>query len=145
MTIRKATLNETQQILDYSLVVMKEATVGHVIPSKQLYDKFMVPILEDGGYYLVHTENNLIQGWVGIGRQFDQYKQEFVGVIIEMYVLPAYRKRGIAEKLCLEAMRNFKKTGFKRVQLNVFAGNHAKHLYEKIGFHDVTTTMERNL
>jgi len=145
MAIRRATAEETKQILDYSMVVMKEATVGHVKPDKKLTEQLMLPILKEGGYYLVHTENNVIQGWVGVGWQFDMYKQDLVGMIIEMYVLPAYRKRGIAEKLCIEAMRKLKEAGFKRVQLNVFAGNHAKHLYEKLGFHDVTTIMERDL
>ena len=35
--------------------------------------------------------------------------------------------------------------GYKKVQLNVYAGNHAKQLYEKLGFKDVSTLMTKNL
>lgn len=143
--IQRATEEETKQILRYSLAVMKEATAGHVEPNSLLIEQLMLPILNDGGYYLVQKENGNIVGWTGVGRQFDPYKQRFVGVIIELYVLPSYRKRGIAEKLMLEAMIQLKQAGFQHVQLNVFAGNRAKRLYEKLGFQDVATMMERNL
>lgn len=143
--IQRATEEETKRILQYSLAVMNEATAGHVQPNPQLMEQLMLPVLENGGYYLVHKENGVIQGWTGIGTQFDPYKQMFAGVIIKLYVLPAYRKRGIAEKLMDEAMRQMKAAGLKHVQLNVFAGNSAKRLYEKLGFQDVATLMEKRL
>ncbi len=145
MTIRKATYEETQSILNYHLQVLKEATMGYVKPSREKAIEMMTPFLNGGGYYLVRVKNNVIQGWVGLGRIIDQNTDETVGFINEMYVLPPYRKQGTAEKLCKAAFIQLRAEGHKKVQLNVYAGNHAKHLYEKLGFTDVSTLMTKNL
>jgi ribosomal protein S18 acetylase RimI-like enzyme len=145
MTIRKATVNETTKILNYHMEVLKEATMGYVKPSPAKAYQLMSPFLTGGGYYLVRSKNNVIQGWVGIGSIIDQNTDEQVGFINEMYVLPPYRNQGVAEKLCKAVFKQLKAEGFKKVQLNVYSGNHAKQLYQKLGFQDVTTLMERNL
>ncbi|MFP7298375.1 GNAT family N-acetyltransferase [Neobacillus niacini] len=145
MTIRKATYEETQRILNYHLEVLKEATMGYVKPSREKAIEMMTPFLYGGGYYLVRVKNNAIQGWVGLGRIIDQNSDEEVGFINEMYVLPPYRNQGAAEKLCKAAFIQLRAEGHKKVQLNVYAGNHAKHLYEKLGFKDVSTLMSKNL
>jgi ribosomal protein S18 acetylase RimI-like enzyme len=145
MTIRKATYEETQSILNYHLQVLKEATMGYVKPSREKAIEMMTPFLNGGGYYLVRVRNNVIQGWVGLGRIIDQNTDETVGFINEMYVLPAYRKQGAAEKLCKAAFIQLRAEGHKKVQLNVYAGNRAKQLYEKLGFTDVSTLMTKNL
>lgn len=145
MTIRKATYEETRSILNYHLEVLKEATMGYVKPSREKALEMMTPFLTGGGYYLVRVKNNVIQGWVGLGRIIDQNTDETVGFINEMYVLPSYRKQGAAEKLCKAAFIQLRAEGHKQVQLNVYAGNHAKHLYEKLGFTDVSTLMTKKL
>jgi ribosomal protein S18 acetylase RimI-like enzyme len=145
MTIRKATYEETQNILNYHLQVLKEATMGYVKPSREKAIEMMTPFLNGGGYYLVRVKNNVIQGWVGLGRIIDQNTDETVGFINEMYVLPAYRKQGTAEKLCKAAFIQLHAEGHKKVQLNVYAGNRAKQLYEKLGFTDISTLMTKNL
>jgi ribosomal protein S18 acetylase RimI-like enzyme len=38
-----------------------------------------------------------------------------------------------------------KEKGYKKVQLNVFSGNRAKHLYQNLGFQEVSTLMEKKL
>src|SRR5699024_6161934 len=143
MNIRKATEQETYYILDHSLVVMKEATMGKVKALKEKAEKIMVSTLLEGGYYLVYVENEHICGWIGVGQSYDFYSAEIIGIIPELYVLPKYRKKGIAEKLCKAAFERLKHDGYKSVQLNVFAGNHAKKLYEKLGFQDISILMER--
>ncbi|WP_045519617.1 GNAT family N-acetyltransferase [Neobacillus niacini] len=145
MTIRKATNEETQSILNYHLEVLKEATMGYVKPSREKAIEMMTPFLNGGGYYLVRIKNNVIQGWVGLGRIIDQNTDEQIGFINEMYVLPHHRKQGAAEKLCRAAFIQLRAEGLKKVQLNVYAGNHAKHLYEKLGFKDVSTLMTKNI
>ncbi|MEW9502678.1 GNAT family N-acetyltransferase [Jeotgalibacillus marinus] len=145
MTIRKATYSETQTILNYSLVVLKEATMGSVEQSQEKALQLVSPFLSDGGFYLVHIENNVIQGWIGVGKIFDYYTDEMVGFIPEIFVLPQYRKQGIAEKLCMEAFSKLKEHGYQKVQLNVFSGNPVKNLYYKLGFNDVSTLMQKDL
>lgn len=145
MTIRKATYEETQSILNYHLQVLKEATMGYVKPSREKAMEMMTPFLNGGGYYLVRVKHNVIQGWVGLGQIIDQNTDETVGFINEMYVLPPYRKQGAAEKLCKAAFIQLRAEGYRKVQLNVYAGNQAKRLYEKLGFTDVSTLMTKNL
>ncbi|RWR06514.1 GNAT family N-acetyltransferase [Siminovitchia fortis] len=145
MTIRKATSRETQKILDYSLEVLKEATMGHVKPDKEKASEMVSPFLDAGGFYLVHVENNEVQGWIGVGRTMDYHTDEMIGVLPEVYVYPQYRKRGIAEKLCNEAFRHLQEEGVNRVQLYVFEGNISKHLCQKLGFQEIVTLMEKQL
>lgn len=145
MTIRKATDNEAQAILNQALDVLKEATMGYVVSNHERVMQMMSPFLSNGGYYLVYFENNVVKGWIGIGSTIDYLSDEMVGIIPEIYVIPQYREQGIAEKLCTEALQELRKVGLKKVQLNVFTGNHAKQLYQKLGFQEVSTLMERNL
>jgi|SRR5699024_2522071 len=144
MVIRKATSREIQKILAYSPVVMKESTMGFVEGSKDIASQMMSQILADGGYYLVYMEEKVVQGWVGIGQFYNSYSDEMEGMIAELYVLPQYRKTGIAERLLESAFNRLTEEGFKKVKLNVYSGSPAKYLYEKLGFHDVSTMMEKD-
>jgi len=145
MPIRKATNLETQQILDHSLEVLKESAMGFVKPSKEKALQMVSPFLANGGYYLVYVEKNNVKGWIGAGKSFDSYTDETIGFISEIYVLPLYRKQGIAEKLFEAVFRQFQTEGLRKVQLNVFSGNHARELYQKLGFQDVSMLMEKDL
>ncbi|KPH79157.1 GNAT family N-acetyltransferase [Oceanobacillus caeni] len=144
MTIRKATYRETQKILNHSLDVLKEASMGYVIPTKEKARQMVIPFLSDG-YYLVYIENNVIKGWIAVASTIDYYTDDPVGIIPELYVLPPYRKQGLAEILCKEALKRLKEEGHTKVQLNVFSGNHIKHFYQKLGFQEISTLMEINL
>ena len=145
MEIRRATIHETRYIVDQSLEVLKEATMGHVTPTPEKSLQMMSLFLSNEGYYLVAVENDVVAGWVGIGSTIDYLTNELIGVIPEIYVLPKYRKYGIAERLCEDAFRQLKEGRHDKVQLHVFAGNHAKQLYQKLGFQEVSTLMEKKL
>src|SRR5699024_6380818 len=66
MNIRKATEQETCYILDHSLEVMEEATMGKVKPLKEKAEKIMVSTLLEGGYYLVFVEMKIFVGGLGL-------------------------------------------------------------------------------
>lgn len=143
--IRKATSQETKQILNYAPIVMKESTMGFLNESKEIAVQIMSKIITDGGYYLVYIDNKVVKGWIGVGWSYNLYTNEMEVMIAELYVLPQYRKKGIARKLIDHVIRRLRKAGYQKVQLNVFAENYAKYLYEKLGFYDVSTLMEKNL
>ncbi|WP_373894975.1 GNAT family N-acetyltransferase [Virgibacillus natechei] len=145
MTIREATDTEIEDILNYAPVVIKEATVGYAEPRRDVSIQIASSFLLGGGYYLVHKENNATLGWIGVGETFNYYTDEAIGLIPEIYILPQYRQQGIATKLFKEAFKELKEKGYKKVQLNVFAGNHAKDLYHKLDFQAISTVMERDL
>ncbi|KKE77997.1 GNAT family N-acetyltransferase [Bacilli bacterium] len=144
MTIRKATYRETQKILDHSLEVLKEASMGYVIPTKEKARQMVLPFLSNG-YYLVSIENNVMKGWIAVASTIDYYTDDTVGIIPELYVLPQYRKQGLSEKLCQEALKCLKEEGHTKVQLNVFSGNHINQLYQKLGFQEISMLMEIKL
>ena len=50
MTIRKATYSEIQKILNHSLDVLKEATMGFVEVRREIAFQRISPFLSDGGY-----------------------------------------------------------------------------------------------
>lgn len=145
MGIRKASVSETQKILTEAMTVMHESTAGHVKPTQEKALEMIWPILFDGGYYLVYVENNDVLGWIAVSRVYDIYREQTVGMIPELYVRPAHRKRGIAEQLCQEAFRRLRAEGYRQVQLNVFSGNRVKQLYERLGFHTILSLMEKKL
>lgn len=143
--VRKATDKEIEKILTYSLDVFKESTLGLFQPSVEKVQQMVAPVFLNGGYYLIYEKNNRIQGWVGVGTLYDNLSEEMTGVIPELYVLPSYRNQGIAERLCKKAIQNLQLDGYKKVQLNVFSKNHARKLYDKLGFREVITVMEKDL
>lgn len=145
MIIRKATYWETKEIVKHAATVVEEATMGHVKADQGKALQMVSPVFLNDGYYLVSIENNNIQGWIGIGVTLDFYTNKTVGIIPEIYVLPTYRKQGVAEELCMDAFVRLKEKGLERVQLNVFSGNKAKRIYDRLGFRDVSTLMEREL
>jgi ribosomal protein S18 acetylase RimI-like enzyme len=145
MSIRRATHTETLTIWNHSFTVFNEATVGYGKTTSDKVLQMAASFLHKGGYYLVHHENNTIQGWIGVGRTVDHYQNEMAGFIFEIYVLPHFRKQGVAEKLCAAALHQFNAEGLHKVQLNVFAGNRAKHLYQKLGFQEVSSLMEKRI
>ncbi|RYG71431.1 GNAT family N-acetyltransferase [Lentibacillus lipolyticus] len=105
----------------------------------------LLDTIKSGGYYLVWEENNVIKGWIGVGKTIEQPLGRKAGMIPELYVFPSYRREGIGQKLCKEACRRLKQEGCKVVQLNVFKGNRARQMYEKLGFNEVFTVMEKSL
>ncbi|GGK04622.1 N-acetyltransferase [Lentibacillus kapialis] len=145
MAIRNATKQETRQIMHHSLQVLNESSMGHIPAKQEKAEQMISPFLASGGYYLVYAVNGNLQGWIGVGSTIDPYTDNLVGIIPELYVLYQYRKQGIAEALCKEALVRLQESGYTAVQLNVFAGNSIKSFYERLGFQAVTTLMEKRI
>jgi ribosomal-protein-alanine N-acetyltransferase len=58
-----------------------------------------------------------------------------IGHVDDLYVRPAYRRRGVAEAILGELVRAFHERGVEHVALDVDAGNDpARALYESFGF-----------
>lgn len=144
MAIRIATEDEVREILNCSIDVFKEATVGVVETAEQAMS-MREPFLLSEGYYLVFVEDEHILGWIGICEAFDLYSNEVVGYLSEWYVEKEHRNKGIGKLLFQEALHRLKQDGFKKVQLNVFAHNRMKKYYEKLGFQDVAILMEKKI
>ncbi|WP_432355486.1 GNAT family N-acetyltransferase [Sporosarcina sp. A2] len=142
MEIRMATVLETLEIVAHWKAVMSEATAGYLDEKQESELPSLAPFFYSDFDYLVCFNGDTIQGWVGIGEINDVYMNESKGFVSELYVLPASRNQGVGRKLCQEAVKRLSTAGYPAVQLNVFNGNHAKQLYEELGFTEVSCLME---
>lgn len=142
MMIRKADQNETNTLLYMTINVMSESTMGLVHNDVQMGMNMFVPLLNSGSYYLIAVDQNQIAGWVLIGPDFSPVNVQKTGSITSLYVFPFYRKIGLGKQLMQSAIQQLKAEGFQKVMLNVYTGNPAKHLYENLGFTDISTVME---
>ncbi|HHW37023.1 MAG TPA: GNAT family N-acetyltransferase [Bacillales bacterium] len=145
MIIRRANENEIKQLLQWSIPLTEELSAGYMKSNVQMTNDMVSKVLSNGGYYLVAQHGWDIMGWVLVGFDLNFYKNTPIGFLYELYVFPSYRKNGVGKVLMKEAVDQLKTAGMKFVQLNVFAGNSAKEMYEKLGFKDVTTLMEKEL
>ncbi|MEN1967153.1 N-acetyltransferase [Lentibacillus sp. N15] len=146
MTIQKATLRDLQIIKQHARQVRRESIADHdtLLTANHRYSVVSATI-NSGGYYLVDSNQNKVRGWIGIGRNIDTLSGEIIGFISEIYILPEYREQGIAEKLCNRALCELEDAGLKQVQLQVYVGNAAKQLYQKLGFTDTSVLMTKKL
>ncbi|WP_026562988.1 GNAT family N-acetyltransferase [Bacillus sp. J37] len=142
MIIRKADQSETNTLLYMTINVMSESTMGLVHNDVQMGMNMFVPLLNSGSYYLIAVDQNQMAGWVLIGPDFSPVNVQKTGSITSLYVFPLYRKIGLGKQLMHSAIQQLKAEGFQKVMLNVYTGNPAKHLYENLGFTDVSTVME---
>jgi ribosomal protein S18 acetylase RimI-like enzyme len=145
MIIRRANDYEINQIFQWSISLTEELSAGYMKSNLHMTYDMVSKVLSNGGYYLVAQNERGVMGWILLGFDQNFYQNKPVGFIYELYVFPPYRKNGVGKVLMMEAMDQLKKAGMRSVQLNVFAGNAAKRMYEKIGFKDVTTLMEKDL
>ncbi|GAE34498.1 GNAT family N-acetyltransferase [Halalkalibacter akibai] len=141
--IRKATNLDLQMIQNHAAIVQQEATLGYMSGNPALINFDMMNHYK-GEYYVI-GDHQSIHGWILLGETPLPYEHEIVGMVLELYVLPQWRKHGYGKILMQYAIDFYKRKGFKRVQLNVFSGNPAKNLYDSLGFQDVSTLMERRI
>jgi ribosomal protein S18 acetylase RimI-like enzyme len=142
LEIRKANQAETNTLLQMTINVMDESSMGYVQKNIQNGLNAFVPLLNSGSYYLIAVENRSIAGWVLIGPDFNPLHIVKTGSIMSLYVFPPYRNFGVGKQLMIYALNELKNHGFQKVHLNVFTGNPAKHLYESLGFRDISQVME---
>ncbi|WP_102349286.1 GNAT family N-acetyltransferase [Bacillus sp. Marseille-P3661] len=145
MFFKLANEYETSQIVNWSLGLAEESSMGFIKNNQLMSLEMLTETLKKGGYYVVAVNGHEILGWIMLVIDRNFYSDEMVGFIYDLYVWPKYRKNRIGEQLINQALFIFKNTGLQKVNLNVFAGNPAKRMYEKLGFYEVTSLMEYRL
>ena len=145
MAIRRATQAEANYIVQLSGKVMKESSMGYAENSVQNAYNLFMPIIQNGGYFLIDIENGRVRGWILLSADWNAVKGQVVGNLLSAYVFPKFRRSGVAMKLAAAGIKEFKELGIKSIQLNVFQGNPSRILCEKLGFKPVSTVMELNI
>lgn len=141
MEIRKPNITELESILKRSPQALFEGTLGRVRPTDEKIKQLVEPLLEKGGYYLIAAEEEKLMGWILIGPSKDQFSDEMIGFIYELYVTQEFRGKGISKHLMQRAIEHLKAEGYSEIRLAVFVENHAIHLYKQMGFSERNITM----
>ncbi|MGG1220723.1 GNAT family N-acetyltransferase [Priestia endophytica] len=134
--IEKANQRDLEEILSRSVDALREGSVHTFKPSQEQAEQLIRTTLGHGGYYLSLKEDDNLRGWVLIGSSKDYFSQESIGFIYELYVLPAYRGKGLSRILMKAAIDKLFNKGHGEIRLNVKANNFAKELYKEFGFID---------
>ncbi|MGW7998439.1 N-acetyltransferase family protein [Staphylococcus xylosus] len=141
MAIRKANSKELEEINRMVPDVFKSSITVDFDLSEASMRAMSKQLLQEGASYFIYSEDEVIQGFVLVDKKVDALEQKEYGFIYELYVLEAYRNQGIAEALIHFVNDYYKRHNVSEVRLNVYAGNCAKNLYEKLGFRERTITM----
>lgn len=80
-------------------------------------------------YYFIQADNAV----VGAVRVIDMKKPDQPKRLSQIFIMPPYRNKGIAQKAMLEVERIHGKSNWELVTILQEAGN--CHLYEKMGYH----------
>lgn len=145
MEIKPPSESELGTIITLSPQAIYEGTLGEAKPTREKTKHLIESLLEKGSYYLIAIENNELWGWALVGKNKDQFSNEPIGFVYELFVLEEHRGKGISKQLMEESINQFKQKGCIEVRLNVFEGNRAIKLYEDLGFENKTVTMSRRL
>lgn len=78
-------------------------------------------------------------GFILYGLEDHKFLPRLTGMIYELYVLPEFRRRGIARECAVQAIRELRSHNPSKVQLEVVEGNEAaKALWNSLGFQKVS-------
>ena len=84
---------------------------------------------------LVIEINNQMVGFVSICAFRDLDEDASLGEISAIYLHPDYWRKGLGTKLCLAALSELEKQGYKKVLIWIFEANiQARKFYEALGF-----------
>ncbi len=145
MIIRKPTEAELEKVLTLSPQAVFDGTLGEVKTTDEKIKQLVLPLLQKGSHYFIAIEKDTIQGWILVGESKDQFTDQQLGFIYELFVGEEWRGHGISKKLMNKALDHFRQAGFSEVRLSAYAENHAIQLYEKMGFKIRTVSMNVQL
>ena len=95
--------------------------------------RFVKSNLESGSPMLVALAGGKVIGWCDVRREF--FPSRAHRGTLGMGLLPEWRGRGVGRRLLEATLAQARRSGFKRIELDVHADNpRAVALYEKTGF-----------
>ncbi|PFE34892.1 hypothetical protein CN270_09370 [Priestia megaterium] len=92
-----------------------------LLQNRSQMENIIRKILNDGGY---------LKGWILLDIRMDYFKQQNIGFIYEVYVLPNYRGKGYSKELIKAALEELYIHGCNEIERNTRSTN----FYKEIGF-----------
>lgn len=95
-----------------------------------------------GGRFLLAVEGDAVAGGVGL-RELGGTGHERTAELRRLYIRPAYRGRQLGRWLAMAALWEASRAGYRCVRLETAPSmTEAQHLYESMGFRDVSANGE---
>lgn len=150
IVIRRADAKEIDEVISIAVDTIDEST-GWQIKAEQLdkehLNKALRDIINNESVVLCAFDDQKLAGFVIFGPSGQSiFTEERTGFIYDLYVMPNYRGRGVAQKLIADCYKLTEEMGFKTIALNVFSKNKpARKLYEKLGFKEYTMVLRKDI
>ncbi|RQW22352.1 GNAT family N-acetyltransferase [Bacillus sp. C1-1] len=141
MEIRRPTDQEIHTIISLSPQAVYDGTLGSARPTTEKSEQLIRSLLIKGRYYLVAVDKGNIIGWILVGTSTDLFTNSKHGFIYELFVIKAFRGKGVGKQLMTTAIAQLREERHTEVRLSAFLGNDAIKLYEKMGFTIRTVSM----
>ncbi len=141
MEIRRPTNQEIETIISLSPQAVSDGTLGTAKPTAEKSEQLIRSLLIKGSYYLAAVDNGRVIGWILVGTSTDLFTDSRHGFIYELFIIQAFRGKGLGKHLMTAAIAQLRDEGHTEVRLSAFLGNNAIKLYEKMGFNIRTVSM----
>ncbi|KOP63683.1 hypothetical protein AMS61_30005 [Bacillus sp. FJAT-21351] len=126
--ITKANENDLKEIITNAVDAVQEATAYTFKPLQRQVENIIRKTLDRGGYYLILKEKGCLKGWILIDISKDYFKQQNIGFVYEVYVLPPYRGKGYSKELIKAATEELSIQGYNEIERNIRTVNFYKDM-----------------
>ena len=102
----------------------------------------------DKNFVFVAEDNGKVVGFLAsyIDKIPDFFEHPTILYLDEIFVLPDYRRKGVARSLIQEAEKIAKEKGIKRIQARIYTFNTGMHKFmESVGYHVPYATWDKTL
>lgn len=153
ITIRRATPEDRDRVVQQQVLSQDEEASFHISRESGAAIEGMAwdLIHQRGGFVLIAEHSGALIGHVGGATTVDpspffNANWQHYALIFDLYVQPAYRRKGVGMALVRQMSDALEALGATRFRIVGLASNPAAlALYRRAGFTDYEVTLERNL
>jgi ribosomal protein S18 acetylase RimI-like enzyme len=138
LLVRKAKINDLNQLIEFTLSEAREAE-GLVLEFNKIHDGVKAALIDSriANYWVIVDQRDNPVGSVSVIKEWSDWNAGYFWWIQGMYLLPAYRGKGLMKSMIDEVESEMKKSGGLELRLYVHTENHAAiRAYEKAKFTD---------
>jgi ribosomal protein S18 acetylase RimI-like enzyme len=136
--VRKAKINDLNQLIEFTLSEAREAE-GLVLEFNRIHDGVKAALIDSriANYWVIVDQRDNPVGSVSVIKEWSDWNAGYFWWIQGMYLLPAYRGKGLMKSMIDEVESEMNKSGGLELRLYVHTENHAAiRAYEKAKFTD---------
>jgi len=129
---------EREDFLRMAVGYFSELNPGF-LPSPEWKEHYFPNIISNPRFFLRWiARDGTRAGFILFGLENHRFLPKQNGVVYELYVLPEFRRHGIAKECANQAIQELWQYSPSKIQLEVLAGSSAAAFWRSVGFHKVT-------